>query len=337
MNRKTGQQNEDTEFAQERPGGSMDTSGIEEFDVSETDQHSAASLSGRVHAFLQRIDMADTSPVYYLSKYDHFGAGEQKAFVAKFEDCEPPDEALIGSKYGAGRYILTCQIPAGGGRKSPIVRIYRFRVSPVFDRKDEGMAPAAIPATYPAPAASPQAGFLEAFALFEKMMMMIVPLFNRPRDENVLGILNQNYQSVNDLMKKQMMDNLKMITDYQRTIASLGEGEEVETTTTEERPEPPSILEQFGPLIQQWIPVLLGGGPKAAAAGALVQTVPQVQEVLRDKLQLRKIISFLDSQHGPDKTDKILAALKIQRTGKRPVQVQQVPQVEPKGRKRAAG
>lgn len=339
MTRKTGQQIEDTGDRDERPGGNPDANGIEEFDVSETDQHSAASLSGRVHAFLQRIDMADTSPVYYLSKYDHFGAGEQKAFVAKFEDCEPPDEALIGSKYGAGRYILTCQIPAGGGRKSPIVRIYRFRVSPVFDRKDEGTAPAAIPATYPAPAASPQAGFLEAFALFEKMMMMIVPLFNRPRDENVLGILNQNYQSVNDLMKKQMMDNLKMITDYQRTIAELGngEGESMETTAADERPEPPSIIEQFGPLIQQWIPVLLGGGPKAAAAGALVQTVPQVQEVLRDKLQLRKIISFLDNQQGPDKTDKILAALKIQRTGKRPVQVQQVPQEAPKGKRRAAG
>lgn len=340
MTRKTGQQNEDTEATAAAPPG-MD-SGIEEFDVSETDQHSAASLSGRVYAFLQRVELEDTTPVYYLSKYDSFGSGEQKAFVGKFEDCEPPDEALIGNKYGPGRYILTCQIPAGGSRKTPIVRVYRFRVSPSFARQGDPAAPAAIAAHLPAPVQSPEAGMMQAFSMLERFVGLLLPLFNRPRDENVLGILNQNYSAVNEVMKKQMQDNLKMINEYQRMIASIGEGDDGDdmgTTATEERAETPSIIEQFGPLIQQWIPLLLGGGPKAAAAGALVQTVPQVQEIIKDKMQLRKIIAFLDQSQGPDKTDRILSALKIQRQGKRPVPVQApaAPAAASRSRKKAAG
>lgn len=332
MSKKTGQQNTETDDTKERPGGG-DPSAITEMDINETDTQSGAGLSGRIMAFLQRIDLdEEQSPVYYLSKFEHSGAGEQKAFVAKFEDCDPPDEALIGTRYGSGRYILTCQIPPLPGKKNFTARVYKFRVSSAFERMQPAALPTAIPAAIPA--GGPDAG-MQVFAMFERFIGMIVPLINRPRDENVLGILHQNYSSVNDLMKKQMQDNLKMINDYQRTIADLGDGEPMETTATEERAEPPSILEQFGPLIQQWIPVLLGGGPKAAAAGALVQQVPQVQQVLRDKLQLRKIISYLDQSQGPDKTDKVLAALKIQRIGKRPVPVQ-VQQVETRGKKRPA-
>jgi hypothetical protein len=111
----------------------------------------------------------------------------------------------------------------------------------------------------------------------------------------------------------------------------------METETETEVDEKPSIIDQFGPIIQQWLPLLLGGGPKAAAAGAIVQTVPQVQQIMKDKFQLRKIIAYLDQSNGPDKTDKLLAALKIQRIGKRPVSVP-VQQVQPqRGKKKVAG
>lgn len=336
MNRKTGQQTTDENETATAP---PEASGIEEFDASELDYHTTPSLSGRVYAFLQRVDIEDVSPVYFLSKYDNYGSGEQKAFVAKFEDCEPPDEALIGSKYGSGRYILTCQIPAAGARKTPLVRIYRFRVSPAFARSEGDRLPAAIAAQLPAPV-SAENGMMQAFAMLERFVALLLPLFNRPRDENVLGILNQNYSAVNDLMKKQMADNMKMLNEYQRTMASLGEGGDGEDmgTATEERAETPSIIEQFGPLIQQWIPLLLGSGPKAAAAGALVNSVPQVQEVLKDKLQLRKIIAYLDQSQGPDKTDRILSALKIARQGKRPAAVQvQQPAAPATRRRKAAG
>ena len=334
MNKKSGQHEEDFP-GKESATAPPDTSGIEEYDVTEAEYHNQASLSGRVWAFLQRVEVEGISPIYYLSKYDNYGTGESKAFVAKFEDCEPPDEDLIGTKYGPGRYVLTCQIPVKG-QKNPLVRIYKFRVSQSFARQGDRSGPAAIPAAIPAAVVNPQEGMIQAFSMLERFVGLLLPLFNRPRDENVLGILNQNYSAVNELMKKQMQDNLKMINDYQRTIAEIGGGEggEVEPATGTERAETPSIVEQFAPLIQQWLPLLIGNGPKAAAAGAIVQSVPQVQDIIKDKLQLRKIVAYLDQSQGPDKTDKVLAALKITRPGKRPVAVQV--QQEPKGRKRPA-
>ena len=328
MTRKTGQQDI------EQPEDREEISTVEEFDGGE-DAISASPVQGKIYAFLQRIDLEEQAPIYYLSKYENYLSGESKAFIAKFEDCEPPDEHLIGKLYGSGRYLLSCTIPGARGKKG-FTRLYRFRVHPSFDNVSGGPS---NPGALVAPGAGIQMhsenGMVQSFAMMEKLLMLLIPLFNRPRDENVLGILNQNYSSVNDLMKKQMQENLKMITDYQRTIADIGDTGTMETETeVEAAVDKPSIMEQFGPIIKQWLPILLGGGLKAEAAGALVQSVPQVQQIMRDKFQLRKIISYLDSSNGPDATDKLLAALKIQRSGKRPVQVP-VQQVQTRVKKKA--
>lgn len=329
MTRKTGQQDI------EQPDERNDVSTVEEFDGGE-DAVSASPVQGKIYAFLQRIELEEQIPIYYLSKYENYLSGESKAFIAKFEDCEPPDEHLIGKLYGSGRYLLSCTIPPVRGKKGT-TRLYRFRVHPSFDNVAGGPnLPGAQQQMVMIPSAPGHAepGMVQAFGMMEKLLMMLMPLFNRPRDENVLGILQQNYSSVNDLMKKQMQDNLKMIGDYQRTIADIGDTGTMNTETETETEERPSIIDQFGPLIQQWLPVLLGGGPKAAAAGALVNSVPQVQQIMKDKFQLRQIIAYLDQSNGPDATDKLLSALKIQRIGKRPVSVP-VQQVQPKTRKKA--
>lgn len=313
MTRKTGQQKLEPQ-AEERENLST----IEEFDGD--DLQMSPSVSSRIYQFLDRIELDEFSPVFYLSKYENYTSGEAKAFLKKFEDCDPPDEDLIGRLYGSGRYMLTCVIPPVRGKHKGYNRMYRFRVHPDYDHL--GATPATVPSG-PVHSISPETGMINAFSMIEKVLMMLVPLFNRPRDENVLGILNQNYTAVNELMKKQMGDNLKMLMDYQRTIADLGEAAPAGDDLEDEPAAAPSMLEQFGPLIQQWIPLLLGGGPQAKAAGAVVKAVPQVQQILRDKIELRKIIAYLDQTNGPDNTDKILEALKIKRAGKRPVAVQQ--------------
>lgn len=325
MKRKTGQQEPDQV---ERDDLSM----VEEFDGEE--MQLSPSVSGRIYTFLERIDLEDLTPVYYLSKYENYTSGETKAFLHKFEDCEPPDEYLIGKMYGSGRYLLTCVIPPVRGKTKGFTRMYRFRVSPSFDQANQ--APPESGSALPVRQYSPEANFVQSFSMFEKMLALLIPLFNRPRDENVLGILNQNYTAVNELLKKQMGENLRLLNDYQRNVADLGElmieteKEEIETEDT------PNILEQFAPLIQQWLPLLLGKGPQAKAAGAVVSAVPQVQQIFKDKIELRKIINYLDQSQGPEATNKILANLKITRAGKKPVAVQQpaAPQGAGKVRKR---
>lgn len=306
---KTGQQPDD------------DLSTVEEFD---DESGQLPTVQGKILAFLERAEMTDAQPVFYLYKYENYVSGEGKAFIQKFEDCDPPDEESIARVHGPGRYLLTLSIPASKGGKRGLTRMYRFRVHPSFKTGDNLMQSTAPAPAFMAPAVQPAGGgMIEAFGVLEKLLVMLVPLFNRPRDENVLGILNQNYEAVNGLMKKQMQENMLLLNEYQRSIADLGESVPMFNEQETETEETPSIIEQFAPLIQQWLPLLMGGGPQAQAAGTLVRAVPQVQSVIKDKLQLRKIIKYLDDTNGPDTTDRILRALKIQRTGARPVQVQQ--------------
>lgn len=323
MTRRTGQQKQEPTIESE------EFSTVEEFDGD--DMQMSPSVSGRIFSFLERIDLEDVAPVYYLSKYENYTSGETKAFLHKYEDCDPPDEYLIGKMYGSGRYLLTLVIPPVRGKTKGTTRIYRFRVSPSFDQA--ATSPSESGSALPVRQYSPEVSFAQSFGLIERMLALLIPLFNRPRDENVLGILNQNYSAVNELMKKQMTDNIKLIHDYQRNIADLGEVMFDSETEVEPAEAAPSILEQFAPIIQQWLPLLLGKGPQAKAAGAVVSAVPQVQQIIRDKIELRKIINYLDQTQGPDQTDKILENLKITRAGKKPVAVQ--PAAQPRARKRA--
>lgn len=307
MNSKTGQQPNEPEERE-------DLSTVEEFGE---ESGIMPTIQGRIYAFLQRAELSEAEPVFTLFKYENYVSGEGKAFLQKFEDCDPPDEQSIARLYGSGRYLLILNVPPIKGKSKGLTRTYRFRVHPAFDKSDSTTPN--LPQYLPQPHTGN--GMVEAFGVLEKLLVMLVPLFNRPRDENVLGILNANYTAVNDLMKKQMQDNLRVLTDYQRSIADLGEMQPMYETEQEEETTTPSIIEQFGPLIQQWIPLLMGGGPQAKAAGAMVKAVPQVQQIMKDKIQLRRIINYLDQTNGPDATDQLLAALKIQRTGRRPVQV----------------
>lgn len=268
------------------------------------------SISARISSFLQRIDLDDSTATFYLHKYENYLSGESKAFIDKFEDCDPPDEYLIGKKYGSGRYLLTLVIPPVRGKHQGHTRVYRFRVHPSFDKgiNDNRVMNYPVHLQQSSPGSE---GINQAFQLLERMMSVFMPILNRPKDENVLDILNQNYRSVNEIMQRQMLDNVEMISRYQKNIADIGSEETMKTTETEEESETPSIIEQFYPLIQQWIPILLGGGAQAKAASTIAQQVPQIQQVLRDKVQLRRIIQYLDNTHGVEKTNKILSALRI--------------------------
>lgn len=327
-----------------QPNETEDLSTVEEFG---DESGQLPTVQGKILDFLERAEMTDAQPVFYLYKYENYVSGEGKAFIQKFEDCDPPDEESIARVHGSGRYLLTLTIPKSKGGKRGLTRMYRFRVHPSFKTGDNLLMQSTAPApAFMAPPAQPAGnGMIEAFGMLEKLLVMLVPLFNRPRDENVLGILNQNYEAVNGLMKKQMQENMLLLNEYQRSIADLGESIPMVNEQETQIEETPSIIEQFAPLIQQWLPLLMGSGPQAQAAGTLVRQVPQVQQIMRDKIQLRKIINYLDQTNGPDTTDRILRALKIQRTGARPVQVQQpatapgsaaAPRKKPAARKRVA-
>lgn len=306
----------------------LDTAGldtVEEFDGEELTVF--PGVTGKIYAFLEKADVQDATPTFYLYKYDNYDSGDAKAFIKKFQDCDPPDEDLIGRQYGGGRYLLMLTLPPPRGKRRGITRLYRFRVHPSFTRSDEGTLPVQRLPVFQQPQGN---GISEALNMLERIMVMIVPLFNRPRDENIQDILRENYLSMNQVMQSQLQENLSLLTDYQRNIADLGERVNEQGTIPEDD-DGPGLMEQFGPLLNQWIPILLGGGPQAKVASAAVQSVPQVRNILQDKIQLRKIIRALDSERGPVETDKLLQVLKIKRPGGSARPVPPPPAAQPAG------
>jgi hypothetical protein len=296
MSVKSGQQNDTDEI-----------NTIEEF--SGDDSQIEISVTQKISEFLAKQKIDEDQPSFYLYKYDDYRTGEGKSLINKYRDCDPPDEDDIGKEFGSGRYLLVMAIPRQLNGKG-LMRAYRFRVHPRYDsfiQKQKVLEPVREIQTQVV-----QSGptFNDAFGMIERVLSIVSPLLNRPRDENVQNVLTQSYSTMGEMMKKSLMDQFRMMSELQKTM--LIPGETMPTTTIEEEREvSPSILETLGPLLTEWLPKLLGGGPQAQVVQAAVKHSPQFQQILKDKVELNKIISYLKETQGEEKTDQILAALNI--------------------------
>jgi len=281
------------------------------------------TFTQRIYDFLEKQKIDESTPTFYLYKYDDPKSGELKAFIQKYKDVEPPDEHDIGMSFGSGRYIMVMSIPRIGNRKTQM-RAYRFRVHTRYDEMQQPEAGLQQPpaGNYPHYLPAPQQqnnSFNDAMMLMERVFSMLAPVLNRPRDENVTDILSQSYGAINDVMKRSMVDQFRTISDLSKQLIAGGkENMQIPFNDTETEPEEQtSIIEKFLPLIMDWLPKLIGGGPQAAIVKTAVQASPQFQQVIQDKQELHKIITYLDQARGPDETDKILAALNIKRIAAR--------------------
>lgn len=291
----------------------IDLSGVEEF--SGEDIRIELSFTQKINEFLEKQKIEENSPYFYLYKYEDYRSGEVKSFIAKYRDCDPPDEDEIGREYGSGRYLMVMAIPSLKDRKQQM-RAYRFRIHARYDalvKKQSIDTPASSSQQIIIPQQN-QPSFNDAFTLIERMMSIMIPLFNRPKDDNIQDILSQSYSSVNEVMKRSMIDQYKMMNEFQKSLVSQS-GENMGTAVIEDEEKGPSMLETLAPLLNEWLPKLLGGGPQAAMVKQVVQHTPQFQQILKDKIELKSIINYLDESRGPEETDKILAALNIQRSG----------------------
>lgn len=275
------------------------------------------SYTQKVFEFLHEKDLDDIEPVFYLYKYDSSTSGNSKTTVERYQCCEPPDEDHIGRLYGSGRYMVVMAVPpregekGGGYRKS-----YRFKLHERYDEiAARNFSGARVPVVVP-PAAAPQKqdGLTDAFAIIERMVALlspfVIPLLSRPKDENVQAIMQDTYSSVNKLLYNSMMENVRMNREIKNKMNEVNEGMGVLDQAVE--PEKgPSVFEQVLPLISEWIPKLLGGGVQGQAVGQLVRMTPQFQQIVNDKGEFDKIVSYLVKTQGVEKTNEVLGMLGI--------------------------
>lgn len=289
---------------------------VEEFDVENVEP----TITQKIDEFIAKQKLQDASITFYLYKYDDPRTGETKSLINKYQECDPPDEDDIGREFGSGRYLLMMTTPRLDNNKTKM-RAYRFRVHPRYDQimKNREQLPA-VPAA-PAPAVpqvqTVQTGpsFNDMLGIVERMFTMISPILNRPQNENVVDLMNQSYGTMGAIMKKSLMEQFSFMSELSKSLIPGGENmNQIAYTEDDEIEETGGgLLEQLAPLLSQFLPLLLGGGPQAQMVSGLVKQSPQFKEVVKNQAELNRIIEYLDQAEGPEKTDQILQALRVKR------------------------
>jgi len=261
------------------------------------------SYTFRISELLAKCEIEET-PTFTLYKYDNPSNAEEKSFIERYVRDDPPSEDEIGRSFGSGRYMLIMAVPYKKGES--LCRVYRFRVHNRYDK-----------IAYPQTAGIPQQqsqvivkdnSGIQMFEMIERLMKVLAPLLIRPSDPDLKSLIYQNYKDTAEVLKKQQLSTIRAF-DGMRDQIEQG-GDDMPDNTTEKEP---TIIEQLAPFLQQFIPLLVGGGKRAEGVAAVARATPQFAAIVKDRGSFQRLLKHLDASEGKEKTDKILAVLKLKR------------------------
>jgi hypothetical protein len=259
---------------------------------------------------MQRNDLLESGPVYYLYKFDNAQSGEGKAFLSKFTDTDPPDEDFIGKTFGSGRYMIVVAIPVGEKAPKGFMRAYRIKIHPYYDTlKKEIVAPPVAPTIIQQSGSS----LTETIDVLKTLITAIAPLMAQKQESpDFSTMLFRNYEITSEVLKKNMLENVKNQSEFQRKMLSMENGEGMGNTTQTDEEEP-GLIEQLKPMIMEWLPTLIGNSTQAKAVQQVVKAAPQFKQIINNKKEFKMLLAYLDQERGKEITDKILSNLKLKR------------------------
>ncbi|MDD5549607.1 MAG: hypothetical protein PHI79_08455 [Sulfurovaceae bacterium] len=266
------------------------------------------SYIDRFQDFIRKSELLEATAVYYLYKYDSL-TSQSKSFISKFTDVEPPDEDAIGRRFGSGKYLIVVAISPCSKAPEGAMRAYNIKIHSYYDTLK-----VSEPINQPIPNTTiintPQNNFKETVSMIAQLVSIITPLLQQRNDNtpDFNQILFKSYETTNDVLKRNLMENIKVSGELQRKLLENGGNSEMETEHEET-----SLIDQFKPLLIEWLPKLIGDNPQSKAVQALVQNLPQFKEVTKNTDELRILINYLDNEKGKSTTDKILQNLKLKR------------------------
>lgn len=259
---------------------------------------------------------------YSLHKYDS-DESETKRFIDKWRGIpRPPDEDEIGKKHGGGRYMMVCTLHRKG---RSWVRNFRIRIHSRYDivaekSRLEAEKPSQLP-VQAVPHVESQNGLKEAFTMVKEMLALFLPIIaegNKGVNREVSPDSQMRvFESMNKVFEKAAMDQIAFIADYRRQVSNLTrteeETEEPEGEVSEESNTFNNVIKFVGPLIEAYLPKLLGGPEEAKAVAGIIQETNQFKTITKDKSKFRTLVNYLDQKEGTAKTDEALMRLGLRR------------------------
>jgi hypothetical protein len=286
----------------------VDNDAIEEMD--EKDITINLSYVDRINTFMQRNDLLESGPVYYLYKFDNAQSGESKAFLSKFTDTDPPDEDFIGRTFGSGRYMIVVAFPVSEKAPKGFMRAYRIKIHPYYDTLKKEVA---LPPVAPTIIQQSGSSLTETIEVLKSLITAIAPLMaHKQESPDVSTMLYRNYEITSRVLEKNLLENVKNQSELQRKLQSVGNGEDMGNAIETDEDEP-GLIEQLKPLLIEWLPTLIGNNTQAKAVQQMVKTAPQFKQIINNKKEFKTLVAYLDAEKGKEITDKILTNLKLRR------------------------
>lgn len=308
-----GRRRKDGSPAVPRPVSAVaDVGDVSEVSAEELAKSDGVEIDRQLREWVSRENPESLTVLTYVYRYDNPTTGESKQLCDRVEG-DIPDPHTIGQTYGSGRYMLMVSIPQGVNQDRA-VKALRFRLHPRYDDMRRAATAAAagasgaVPAALPVAAVAPASGLREGLEVVGMVLNMLRPLLEsqRPAVPDMSKLLEGQYDMMASVLKRSLADSQELIGEVQRARL---EGQPREEDGGEES----GFMDRIMPLVDRFLPVLLGGGAAGKAAAAAVSAMPEVKRVMENTGELRRVVTWLDKRQGREKTDRVLAALRVRR------------------------
>jgi len=240
----------------------------------------------------------------YVYKYENATTGDLKVQCDRIDGEDIPDPHQVGLLYGSGRYLMIVSIPDGTGQQKKM-RALRFRLHSRYDEMLKSrVAAVAVSAVPAAPAVN---GLRDGIDLIKSVVEVLKPLLDtrQASGPDVSKLLEGNYNMMAGVLSRSLASSQELIDQVNRA--------KIENAPQSVEPDEPDFLVKIMPLVEKFLPLILGGGAGAAGTAAVIRGIPEVAKVVNNAGELRRVVSWLDGRIGAEKCNTVLKALKVRR------------------------
>ena len=259
----------------------------------------------------------------YLYEVRKDGSSE---VITKFNLHTIPDVGEIAERFGAGTYRVSVNIYRPKLGDQPAVQRCKYKIVHVSEKAVRAASKAEASTTSSAiEQIEMTLGLVER--MFEKMVRPLMDQATKDRPAAApspvqdISAMSKVYSEMSSNMSKIMLDSMRDSMALRRDMLSMIPAADLSDDEPDTEPEPESatpaaggtvnpLVERIIPLIEQFLPALIGN-PAAAAVAPLVKGAPDFQKLMSDPESLGNVAVYVAKTYGMPALKEMVGKLGI--------------------------
>lgn len=260
--------------------------------------------------WLARSEIDDNFFQCTLYKFEK-GTGASKEFIDQWED-QILTEHEIGLRHGGGRYLLFINAKGRDGKNK--VGSKKLKIHSRYDelsrRHKMGLIALSGNSTENQNVI-PQNNGIESITMslniMKELMSMFLPLLNagsaqRTDPFDMTKMMSNMFNSVNSVMKQNLLDNSQFYNDMQRELYNMDSVVESDNEISGVQ----GFINSVAPLLEAFLPSILGGGKPAQKTVSQVKNLPIYNKLVQSQQHVQALTKFIEAKHGKQAVDKVV-------------------------------